>query len=289
LHHQAEQTRLATDAVQLEARRLSRALTGTNVRGLWGESELRRLVEAAGMLERVNFDTQATIVGIDERRRPDMVVHLAGGRDIVVDAKVPLDALMADTGESDGFDRAVLQRHAQALRSHIDTLAGRNYADLLPDTPELVVLYLPAESLLSLALAADAGLLDHAFGKGVALATPTTMLALLRTVNHGWRQEAVAQNAREIHALGAELHKRLATMSGHFRKMGGALDSAVKAYNATVGSYETRVLPQARKFSELDLVSDAIAPVPAIENSPRALTVAELDLRDDEPLRAVGE
>jgi DNA anti-recombination protein RmuC len=207
----------------------------------------------------------------------------------VVKAKVPLDALMADTGESDGFDRAVLQRHAQALRSHIDTLAGRNYADLLPDTPELVVLYLPAESLLSLALAADAGLLDHAFGKGIALATPTTMLALLRTVNHGWRQEAVAQNAREIHALGAELHKRLATMSGHFRKIGAALDSAVKAYNSTVGSYETRVLPQARKFSELDLVSDAMAPVPAIENSPRALTVAELDLRDDEPLRAVGE
>jgi DNA recombination protein RmuC len=256
---------------------------------MWGESELRRLVEAAGMIERVHFDTQATITTMDAIKRPDMVVHLAGGRDIVVDAKVPLDALLEDRNDdSDSYSDEVLKRHAAALKAHIDTLAGRKYAQLLGDTPELVVLYLPAESLLSLALTADAGLLDYAFAKGVALATPTTMLALLRTVNHGWRQEAVAQNAREIHALGSELHKRLVTMSGHFRKVGKSLDDAVKAFNSTVGSYETRVLVQARKFSELDLVTEEIPSTPAVENSPRALTVASIDISDDPPVRALG-
>ncbi len=289
LRSQAEMTKNATDEVQREARKLSKALSRTNVRGMWGESDLRRLVEAAGMLERVHFDTQTTLTSIDASRRPDLIVHLAGNRDIVVDAKVPLDALLEDLGgESDTYSHEVLARHAAALKSHIDILAGRKYTDLLPDTPELVVLYLPAESLLSLALTADAGLLDHAFAKGVAIATPTTMLALLRTVNHGWRQEAVAQNAREIHALGTELHKRLVVMSRHFRKVGSSLDAAVKAFNDTVGSYETRVLVQARKFSELELVGEEIPVAGAIENSPRALTITAIDLTDEPPVRAIG-
>lgn len=289
LHSHAELTRLATDEVQREARKLSKALTRSNVRGFWGESELQRLVEAAGMLERVHFDTQTTVGRTDERKRPDMIVHLAGGRDIVVDAKVPLDALLEDCGaDSESYPSDVLQRHAAALKTHIDTLASRKYSDLLPDSPELVVLYLPAESLLSLALAADAGLLDHAFARGVALATPTTMLALLRTVNHGWRQESVAQNARDIHALGLELHKRLATMSGHLRKVGTSLDGAVKAFNLAIGSYETRVLPQARKFEDMELVGETIPATAAIETSPRALTVATIDVTDGPPVRALG-
>jgi len=159
-------------------------MSGTNARGQWGEANLERLVEAAGMIERVHFDTQATLVGMDSAKRPDMIVNLPGGRSIVVDAKVPLNALLAET-DVDAYSAVTLQRHAAALKEHIGILAGRDYAQLLPDTPELVVLYLPAESLLSLAVAADAGVLDYAFGKGVALATPNTMLALLRTVNHG--------------------------------------------------------------------------------------------------------
>ncbi len=289
LQSQGELTRTATDEVQREARKLSKALSRTNVRGLWGESELRRLVETAGMLERVHFESQATIAGVDASKRPDMIVHLAGSRDIVVDAKVPLDALLEDHGdESDTYSAAVLQRHAAALKSHIDTLAARRYSELLADSPELVVLYLPAESLLSLALSADAGLLDHAFGKGVALATPTTMLALLRTVNHGWRQEAVAQNAREIHALGAELHKRLATMSGHFREVGKSLDAAVRAYNKTVASYESRVLVQARRFSELNLVTDEIPTTAPVERVAQPPALAEVDVSDSTVLRAIG-
>ncbi len=280
LRHQGELTKTATDEVQREARKLGKALSRTGVRGLWGEAELRRLVEASGMLERVHFDTQTTVTTIDASKRPDMVVHLAGGRDIVVDAKVPLDALLEDTGDdSDTFSADVLRRHAVAVKAHIDTLAARKYAQLLPDSPELVVLYLPAESLLSLALAADASLLDHAFGKGVALATPNTLLALLRTVNHGWRQEAVAQHAKEIHAVGAELHKRLVTMTGHFARVGKSLDSAVDAYNKAVGSYESRVLVQARKFESMELVNDVLPDLAQLESTTRAVTVDITDAR----------
>jgi len=286
LRDQAETTRRATDEVQQEARKLTRAMSGTNARGQWGEANLERLVEAAGMIERVHFDTQATLVGMDSAKRPDMIVNLPGGRSIVVDAKVPLNALLAET-DVDAYSAVTLQRHAAALKEHIGILAGRDYAQLLPDTPELVVLYLPAESLLSLAVAADAGVLDYAFGKGVALATPNTMLALLRTVNHGWRQESVASNAREIHALGTELHRRLATMSGHLETVGKRLGGAVEAYNKAVGSYETRVLVQTRKFTELDVVGDQLPAPQPVEASPRALSTSVVDLADERPVRAV--
>ena len=289
LRSQSELTQAATTEVQREARKLGKALTRTSVRGQWGESELRRLVEAAGMLERVHFDTQTTLVTLDASKRPDMIIHLAGGRDIVVDAKVPLDALLEDLGDdTDTYSHEVLRRHAAALKAHVDTLAGRRYADALADAPELVVMYLPAESLLSLALSADAGLLDHAFGKGVAIATPTTMLALLRTVGHGWRQEAVAQHAREIHAVGAELHKRLLTMSKHLAKVGKSLDDAVKAFNETVGSYETRVLVSARRLESMEVVGEPIPEIRQLETSSRSTTVAPIDLTDDPPVRAVS-
>ncbi len=288
LRDQSELTQAATTEVQREARKLGKALTRTSVRGQWGESELRRLVEAAGMLERVHFDTQTTLTTLDASKRPDMIVHLAGGRDIVIDAKVPLDALLEDSGDdSDTYSPEVLRRHAVALKAHVEVLAGRNYADALADAPELVVLYLPAESLLSLALSADAGLLDHAFGRGVAIATPTTMLALLRTVGHGWRQEAVAQHAREIHAVGAELHKRLLTMSKHLAKVGKSLDDAVKAFNETVGSYESRVLVSARRLESMEVVGEPIPQPRQLETGARSITVAPIELTDDPVVRAV--
>lgn len=289
LQHQHDVTQAATLEVQREARKLTRALSRTHVRGNWGETELRRLVEASGMLERVHFELQATTTGAEAPRRPDLIIHLAGNRDIVVDAKAPLDALLeSNLDDSDTYSQETLAKHAAALRAHVDALAKRDYSALVTDSPEIVVLYLPAESLLSLALTADAGLLDHAFSKNVALATPTTLLALLRTAAHGWRQESVAQNARAIHEAGTELHNRLLTMSGHLAKMGRALDSAVGAFNATVGSYENRVLTQARKFSDLGLVTEPAPEQPVIESAIRSVTVVDLDL-SPEPILRVAE
>lgn len=256
--------------MQAEARKLGRALSRSHMRGAWGEAELRRLVEASGMLERVHFDVQRTVG--DAGARPDMLVHLAGGGEIVVDAKAPLDALLAAPEDEDTFRPETLQQHAKALKDHVDALAKREYSSAA-DGPELVVLFLPAESLLSLALSGDAGLLDHAFSRGVALATPTTLLSLLRTASVAWRQDALARNAREVHDLALELHRRLATMSAHFRAVGKGLDDAVAAYNRTVGSYESRVLVQARRFTELGVAGDELPGTPAVEAATRPMAI----------------
>jgi DNA recombination protein RmuC len=280
LHQQVLDMRLTADGLRRETQTLATALRRPQVRGRWGELHLRRAVELAGLVDRCDFEEQVHLRGdADSSLRPDLVVRLAGGRSVVVDAKVPLDAFLdatgtdTGTGTDEGVDpderEAHLARHARQLRSHVELLGSKRYWRSLPETPEFVVLFLPAESFLSAALEADGSLLEHAAGRGVVLATPTTLIALLRTVAHGWRHESLADQAREIHRVGRELHERLGTMSGHLAKVGRSLDTAVAAYNQAVGSWESRVLVAARRFEELDVTDDRLAVVPALETAAR--------------------
>jgi DNA recombination protein RmuC len=236
-----------------------------------------------------------TASGEDGRLRPDLVVHLAGGKHVVVDAKVPLDAFLdacavapSDSG-SDAERDAHLSRHARQLRQHVDTLAAKSYWRALPSTPEFVVLFVPGDPFLEAALQADPALLEHAFAANVVIATPTTLIALLRTVAYGWRQEALARNAAAVHQLGRELHGRLATMGTHVAKLGRSLDSAVDSYNRTVSSLEARVLVTARKLTELQ-VADGELPEPGqVERAPRTVSAPELVASADEYLIALDE
>src|SRR3954447_1251952 len=216
LAEQVAEVRHSTDALRRETGALSTALRRPQVRGRWGELHLRRAVEIAGLVSRCDFDEQVTVRDGDQAGlRPDLVVHLAGGKSVVVDSKVPLDGFLDATGCDDDDERAAhLSRHARQLRAHVDALAGKAYWRALGAGPEFVVLFLPGESFLSAALESDERLIDYAADRKVVLATPTTLIALLRTVAHAWTQEALAERARDIHRLGRELHDRLATMSG---------------------------------------------------------------------------
>jgi DNA recombination protein RmuC len=284
LTEQVRHTALGTEAVRDQTSRLVTALRRSEVRGRWGEVTLRRLVESAGLLEHVHFEEQASSRDDDGRSlRPDLVVHLADDRHVVVDAKVALSAsLEAADAPDDATARLLLSRHAAEVAAHVDRLAAKEYWRLL-DSPEFVVLFLPAESLLSSALEARPDLLEYAFARDVVIATPTTLLALLRTVAHTWRQEAAARNAAQVAALARDLHGRLATFAGHLTRLGGALDSTVGHYNAAVGSLESRVLVTARTLSALGVVEagaddpDAGLPAPrAVASRSRPLTAAEL-------------
>lgn len=256
LHEQVQDMRLANESLRRETQSLATALRRPQVRGRWGELHLRRAVELAGLVDRCDFTEQARLD--DGARRPDLVVHLVGGRSVVVDAKVPLDAYLEATAASDEDEQAVhLLRHARQLRTHVDLLGGKAYWRSLEETPEFVVLFLPAESFLAAALETDGALLEHAASRQVVLATPTTLIALLRTVAHGWSHEALADRAREVHRLGRELHGRLATMVGHLDHVGRSLNAAVGHYNQSVGSLESRVLVAARRFSELGVTDPA--------------------------------
>src|SRR5690349_15280022 len=281
--------RQQVDVLRRETSNLATALRRPQVRGRWGELHLRRAVEIAGLVSRCDFDEQVTLRGDDGAAlRPDLVVHLAGGRDVVVDAKVPLEAFLDATECEDDDERAAhLARHARQFRQHVDTLAGKAYWRALPGTPELVVLFVPGESFLSAALESEPSLLEHAAERHVVLATPTTLIALLRTVAHGWSQEALAEKAQEVHRLGREVHERLGVMGGHLDRVGRALGSAVTAYNQAVGSLETRVLVSARKLSALEVTdADLAAPRP-VDAVPRPPTAEELveDVRTGLPRR----
>jgi DNA recombination protein RmuC len=275
LHQQVLDMRLTADGLRRETQTLATALRRPQVRGRWGELHLRRAVELAGMVDRCDFEEQVQLRSDDATLRPDLVVRLAGGRSVVVDAKVPLDAFLdATAGEAaDDLDQREthLARHARQLRTHVELLGSKRYWRSLPETPEFVVLFLPAESFLSAALEADGALLEHAAERGVVLATPTTLIALLRTVAHGWRHESLADQAREIHRVGRDLHERLGTMSGHLGKLGRSLDGAVAAYNQTVGSWESRVLVAARRFEELEVTDDRLERATNVETAPRPL------------------
>ncbi|MEZ5115208.1 MAG: DNA recombination protein RmuC [Candidatus Nanopelagicales bacterium] len=276
----AEQVRglaTGTEAVRREAGRLVTALGRSEVRGRWGEMQLRRLVEVSGLLAHVHFVEQDTRRSDDGAVRPDLVVHLADDKQVVVDAKVSLHAFLdAEAAEDEAGRTEALARHAAEVSSHVDRLASKEYWRAYEGTPEFVVLFLPAESLLGAALAQDPSLLDRAFSRGVVLATPTTLLALLRTVDHGWRQDAVARNAREIHELGRELHARLATMGGHLSRLGTALDGAVGQYNRTVASLEGRVLVSARRFTDLRVASEPLPEMAQVERVARRPQAPEL-------------
>ena len=277
LGEQVRAMHAASEHLRDETARLVTALRSSQVRGRWGEVQLRRVVEAAGMLQHVDFQEQAQVRTDDGLLRPDMVVRLAGGKNIVVDAKVAflgfLDAAQA-TDDTVRADR--LAAHARHVRSHVDDLASKRYWDQFAPAPEFVVMFVPAESFLGAAAEQDPGLMEYAFERNVVLATPMTLLALLRTVAYAWRQDALAANAQAVLTLGKELHGRLATMGAHLARLGRAIDSAAGAYNQTVSSLETRVLVSARRFADLHVV-DGDLPMPDPAN-PRLSSVSAPEL-----------
>jgi DNA recombination protein RmuC len=257
---------------------LSRALRSPAARGRWGEMQLRRVVEIAGMLQRCDFDEQQTVQGENGRLRPDLIVHLPGGKRIVVDAKAPLEAFLDAQESSDDDARGPkLQAHARQVRDHMDKLGSKAYWDQLGDSPEMVVMFLPGETLFSAALQHDLTLIEHGLKNRVLLASPITLIALLTTVAHSWRQELLAENYRDIAALGKELYDRLGVLTGHFDDLRKKLDGAVQAYNKAAGSYETRVLSAARRMRDLDVTTAPELPsVEPIDTVPRVLKQAGL-------------
>ena len=277
LKEQVDEMRRSTESLRRETSSLATALRRPQVRGRWGELHLRRGGALARRGARCDFDEQVSVRHDEARLRPDLVVHLAGGKQVVVDAKVPLDAFLDATGADDEEEQlAHLRRHARQLRQHVDVLAGKAYWRGLPATPEFVVLFVPGESFLSAALEAEPSLLEYAADKRVVLATPTTLIALLRTVAHAWTQEALADKAREIHALARDLYDRLATMGDHLDRLGRSLSAAVGAYNRAVGSLESRVLVSARRLRDLEVTSDDLPAPGTVSEAPRQLSAAEL-------------
>lgn len=261
-----------------ETRSLVQALRQPQARGRWGELQLKRVVEMAGMLEHCDFEEQVSQTTEDGRLRPDLIVHLPGNRRIVVDAKTPVAAyLQAVEAQTDEARNAALIQHARQVREHITALAKKNYFEQFDPTPEFVVLFVPGEAFFSAALAHDPGLIEYGAENRVIPASPTTLIALLKAVAYGWRQEALAQNAAQIAALGKELYERIAKLAEHWANVGEKLDKAVAAYNQSVGALETRVLPAARRFRELRAAGDG-KDIPTLEpltQDTRALTAPE--------------
>jgi DNA recombination protein RmuC len=272
--------------LQSQTGNLVRALRTPNVRGRWGEIQLRRVVDIAGMLSYCDFAEQETVTTESGRLRPDLVVKLPGGKHVVVDAKTPLQAFLEafETNDEDAR-RVCLTNHARQVRDHMNTLSGKKYWEQFEATPEFVVMFLPGETFFSAALEQDSGLIEHGVLNRVIPASPTTLIALLKAINYGWNQEKLARNAQRISELGKELHDRLRLLAGHITSVGTGLDRAVESYNKAVGSLESRVLVSARKFAELGTsVADDIPALEPIETTARALS---FDWDDEGP--AEGE
>ncbi|MFC5187347.1 DNA recombination protein RmuC [Actinomadura harenae] len=276
LAKQVEFVRQSGEQLRTETRSLVRALQRPEARGRWGELQLRRVVELAGMTHHCDFDEQASAATEDGTVRPDLVVRLAGGKNIIVDSKVSLAAYLeaASTGEASA-ERDRLDAHARHIRDHVDRLAAKAYWQAFSPAPEFVVLFVPGEAFLAPALDRDPALLEYAMRRRVHIATPTTLITMLRTASYAWQQEALSRNARAVFDLGKELYERLGTMGRHVDELGRSLTGAVRAYNRTVGSLETRVLVSARRLNDLGVVEDRLeAPTP-VEDAPRPLSAAE--------------
>ncbi|WP_237767499.1 DNA recombination protein RmuC [Serinicoccus sp. CUA-874] len=247
-------------------------MSASGTRGTWGEVQLRRVMEHAGMLARCDFDEQVSAISRhDARVRPDAVVRLPGDKVIVVDSKAPLSAfLRAQAPERSGDEvDALLGEHAAALRTHVDGLAAKDYWSAFATSPELVVCFVPSDAVLAAALRAAPDLYDHAQSRKVVLASPATLLAVLRATALAWQQDALAGNARDLLALGSELHQRLGTVGRHTRAMGSALRRSVETYNQLVGTLESRVMVTSRRMSELGLAEAGPEPLPVLESAPR--------------------
>jgi DNA recombination protein RmuC len=273
-------------ALGSSATTLANALRTPAVRGRWGELQLRRVVEMAGMLQRCDFDEQPGLFSENGRLRPDLIVRLPGGKQIVVDAKAPLEQFLeAQSATDDTVRTARLQGHARQVRDHMDRLAGKAYWDQLGNSPEMVVMFLPGESLFSAALQHDLTLIEHGLQQRVLLASPLTLIALLTTVAHSWRQEALTENYREVARLGKEFYERLATFADRFDEVRKRLDGAVQAYNEAAGSFESRILVSARRLRDLEVTTaDELRPADPIERVPRVLKHVGLMGLPDEAL-----
>jgi DNA recombination protein RmuC len=277
LEEQLRQLAESEQQLQRETANLVTALRRPDVRGRWGEVTLHRVVELAGMLEHCDFDEQVSVEGDDGRLRPDMVIHLPAGRDIVVDSKAPLDAYLSAAEAQDPETRSqCLDRHCRHLRQHMASLATKSYWGQFATAPEFVVMFVPGESFLSAAASQDLTLIEEGMQKSVFPATPVTLIALLKTVAHGWRQEQLARNAQEISEVGRQLYDRLRAFLGHVQKLGRQLGSATGTYNDAVGSLERNVLPGARRFRDLGAATGAEAPeLEPVDTQVRELVVPE--------------
>ena len=277
LHGMMESLRLSNEGVKTEAARLSNSLRNApKARGRWGEQQLRNVLESCGLSEYADFQTEVSVTGDDGGRlRPDVIVRVPGGQSLVIDAKVSLNAYQdAFHAEDEGARIAGLAAHAASVKAHINSLGNKSYWSQFESAPDYVILFIPGEHFLSAALETDSALWDFAFEKRVLLATPTNLIAIARTVSAVWRQERMADQAREIAALGKELYARMATMGGHITRVGKNLDTAVGAYNSFVGSFESQVLTSARRFEALDIdtAGKAIDALPMVDAHARPLS-----------------
>ena len=275
------------------AETLASALRSNSTRGVWGETQLKSVVEAAGLLERVDFDTQHSITTDSGAGRPDMVIHLPGGKNIAVDAKVPFNAYLeasqiplTATGAEAARRETLMKQHVKAVRDHITALGGKTYWAGLGASPEMVIAFIPSESLVSSALETDPALLDYAFSKRVALASPVTLWSVLKTVAFSWQQDVLTHDAQVLFDLSRELYSRLATTATHIEKLGRAIERTVKDYNGFVGSMERQVLPTARKLNALD-ESKVIGTATTIESGAKQLTAVEMELAALDELEGV--
>ncbi len=277
LAEQVTIARQSSEELRAQTRALVTALRRPEARGRWGEMQLRRVVELAGMTSRCDFDEQVSVASADGALRPDMVIRLAGGKNIVVDSKVSLAAyLEAAEAAADDVRAARLGAHARHVREHVDRLAAKAYWAALASSPEFVVLFIPGEAFLAPALEHDPGLLEYAMAHKVHIATPTTLVTMLRTAQYAWQQAALSDNARAVFDLGRELYDRIGSLGKHVDGLGKALTNAVTAYNRTVGSLESRVLVSARKLNELGVVETALQPLRPAEVTVRSLSAPEL-------------
>ncbi|QNE33745.1 DNA recombination protein RmuC [Leifsonia shinshuensis] len=294
----AQQLRSAAESeerLRSTAESLASALRSNSTRGVWGETQLRSVVEAAGLIERVDFDVQSSIHSESGAGRPDMIIRLPGGKSIALDAKVPFNAYLeasqipaTATGTEGAQREALLKQHVKAVRDHITTLGGKAYWTGLESSPELVIAFIPSESLVSSAMEADPSIMEFAFGKRVALASPVTLWSVLKTVAFSWQQDVLTQEAKQLFDLSRTLYSRLGTTAGHIEKLGRSIERTVKDYNGFVGSFERQVFPAARKLGALD-ESKVIGVLEGIEEAPRELTafelVEELDAQAEARLR----